>query len=85
MFCLPLRAGTETKSSLIHKKKYLRKMILSRKINLNQFKSIVISQQNKIFLITQSPRTLHNSSFLTKQSEGSNKPSDSQRIYYGKE
>lgn len=60
-------------------------MLLARKINLNQLKNAVISQQVKIFSQLQSSRTLCTTSYLTKQSENqAGSTAKTSRVYYGK-
>lgn len=80
--------GVVTKSfTHTHKEKkhIYNKMLLARKINLNQLKKTVISQQVKIFSQPQTSRTLCTTSFLTNQSENhAGSTAKTSRVYYGK-
>ena len=73
-----LRARTNTYKRFIE-------MLLARKINLNQLKNAVISQQLKIISASQSSRTLCTTSFLTKQAENQagSSATTTTRVYYG--
>lgn len=58
-------------------------MLLAR-INLNQLKNVVISQQTRILSLSHTPRAFSTSNWLAVQKENQQEKSEFLQVYYGK-